>query len=355
MNNYLEEALYKFKRFKTSSTNVKGDIASFHTQNATSKSVAHIERESSTTYLIEPNSKDNEYYKSLDTQKEFIQKAKDSYKKRTNQTMQKTQEKALIKETVINIKKDTKLKDIHKLFDNLNKEFGGHKVFNIATHKDEGYFYNVKEDLEYRPNRDIFYNKEKKAFYLDKSFKKKANMKDFQKRHNYHAHIIYSTFDLNTGKGSMNREDMRKVQTITAESLNMQRGERGSKADRVNHWELKAREDIKREVKKQIQQDFKKQEKDLKRQIALMRHKLKTNGASRNEYAILEAKTKALEKQLKEEKNLKLEEKKQKEILDKRLKESAQRNIKLMQQHEIHEMHKKQVTKEKKKDNSKSR
>jgi hypothetical protein len=335
MINYLDEELFKFKRFKQSTTVVRGETASFHTQNATNKTIAHIERESETTYLIDPDSKDNEYYKNEDNQKEFIKKAKASYLERTKQTMQKSQEKALIKETVINIKKDTKLKDIHKLFKNLNKEFGGHKVFNIAIHRDEGYFYNPKEDLEYRPNRDIHYNKDKKAFYLDKDFKKLANMKNFEKRHNFHAHIVYSTFDLDKGKGSMNREDMRKVQTITAESLKMKRGEKGSKAERVSHWELKAREDIKREVKKEIQTQFKEKEKALKKQIALMRHKLKTNGASRNDYALLEEKTKALEQKLKEEKKEKLEEKRTKEKAQEEVKQVAQRNLKLHEQ--LHE------------------
>ena len=246
----------KKRRIQEKNTSQKSKKqTSFHTQNATKHTSNHIQRISETTYLIEPNSENNEYKKYDLNQEDFIAHAKQSYQERTGQTMQKKQLDSLIKETVITVKKDTGIEDIERLFNNLNKEFGGHKLFEIAIHKDEGYFYNIKEGLKYRPNADIFYNKENKNFYLDKEYNEKVNINNFEKRYNYHAHAVYSTFDLDQGKGRMSREDMRKVQTITAASLEMTRGQEYSKSERMNHWQLKQQADIKRATKKELIQE----------------------------------------------------------------------------------------------------
>ena len=228
------------------------NITSFNTQNITTHSQNHINRISEVSYLIEPNSENNLYKKSELEIEDFKLQAQEAYKEKTRQSMQKKQLDSLIKEAVITVKQDTDIEDIEKLFNNLHKEFGGHTIFEVAIHKDEGYFYHKEEELEYRPNANMHYNKEDQNFYLDKKHTKQANMQDFEKRYNYHAHIIYSTFDLDKGSGRMNREDMRKVQTITAESLDMERGEHNSKSKRMSHWQLKEQADKVREVKEQM-------------------------------------------------------------------------------------------------------
>ena len=224
--------------------------SSFHALNVTNHSSEHMMRETKVTYLIDPVSVKNEYKKFNNDIEDFKLKAQESYWTIKKQKMQKKQFNTLIKETVINIKKDTTVKDIEKVFTNLNSEFGGYTVFEIAIHKDEGYFYNRDESLEYRPNADIFYNENDKSFYLDRQLNNKADISKFEKRYNFHAHVIYSPFDLKTGKGRATKADMEKLQTIVADTLGMQRGERNSKAKRMSHWQLKQQADIKREAKK---------------------------------------------------------------------------------------------------------
>lgn len=227
-------------------------ISSMHTQQATLHSSNHMMRKTKVNYLIDPSCKDNEYkkYSSIEDFKKFAPLV---CKEKTGRTMQKKAKDNLILEAVINIKKETTIEDIEKVFRRLNKEFTGHEVFEIAIHKDEGYFYHKKEELEYRPQADIFYNEIDKSFYLDRELKVKANMSKFEKRFNYHAHILYTKFDRRVGKNArLNRSDMRKLQTIVAEELGMQRGEEFSRAKRMTHWQLKSSYDIKRKKKKEL-------------------------------------------------------------------------------------------------------
>ena len=273
--------------------------ASFNTQNATAHSSDHLNRKTKVSYLLDPNSQKNEYKNYNVNLETFKQKAQESYKVRTKQTMQKKQLESLIKEAVINVKKNTNINDIEKTFKNLHTEFGGYQLFEIAIHKDEGYFYHKKEKLEYRPNADIFYNEKDKQFYLDSKYKQKADLNEFEKRYNYHAHVIYSPFDLETGKGRTTKKDMQKVQTIVADSLDMQRGEFNSKAKRMNHWQLKQQADIKRAVKKELHTEHKAKQKDLKDAIKKQRDKLKEYKAKREHYKELEQLNRDLKQQIK--------------------------------------------------------
>ena len=177
------------------------------------------------------------------------------------------------------------------MFEDLKAEFGGFEIFDIAVHKDEGYFYNTEEELEYRPNADIFYNEKDKQFYLNKELTNIANMDLFEKRHNYHSHILFTKFDKEKGKNAqLKRADMRKMQTIVAKSLGMQRGEEFSKAKRQNHWQIKQQADIKRSVKKEYQEEINKvliKQKELKAEIKKLKEELQKQGATRADYAQL--------------------------------------------------------------------
>jgi len=226
--------------------------ASINIQVASGNSEKHMDRESKTTYLLDPDSKKNEY-KTFKSSKDFLAAAKVAAKEKTGRSMQKLAEKNFVQEAVLNLEENHTLDDVKKVFDNLKEEFGGFEVFKIAVHKDEGYFYHKKEELEYRPNRDIFFNEKDKTFYLDKNHTKEADLNQFEKRYNYHAHVLFTKFDMNRGKNArLNRSDMRKVQTITAKSLGMERGEKFSKAKRKSHWQLKEAHDIKRDTKKEV-------------------------------------------------------------------------------------------------------
>jgi len=270
--------------------------ASINIQVASGNSEKHMDRESKTTYLLDPDSKKNEY-KTFKSSKDFLSAAKVAAKEKTGRSMQKLAEKNFVQEAVLNLEENHTLDDVKKVFDNLKQEFGGFEVFKIAVHKDEGYFYHKKEELEYRPNRDIFFNEKDKTFYLDKNHTKEADLNQFEKRYNYHAHVLFTKFDMSQGKNArLNRSDMRKVQTITAKSLGMERGEEFSKAKRKSHWQLKEAHDIKRDVKKEVLAK--------KKDIDLLKKEVRAEmvaegGHTKEEYQALNKRFKELEEQVK--------------------------------------------------------
>ena len=266
-------------------------ISSINFQVATKHSKSHMMRISKTTYLIDPHSKENEY-KSYLFPDDFLEKAKLLAKEKTKRSMQKLAIDNFVQEAVLNLNEHHSLSDVEQVFKDLKAEFGGFEVFDIAVHKDEGYFYNIEEKLEYRPNADIFYNEKDKQFYLNKELTNIANMDLFEKRYNYHSHILFTKFDKEKGKNAqLKRADMRKIQTIVSKSLGMQRGEEFSKAKRQNHWQLKQQADIKRSVKKEHQEEINKvliKQKELKAEIKKLKEELQEQGATRADYAQLE-------------------------------------------------------------------
>ena len=291
-------------------------IASINIQTAKATSKAHISRDKNhkITYLLDPDSKKNEYKSFLDSEK-YLEAAKVAAKKLTGRKMQQKAIEHFIQEAVLNLENFHTVADVEKVFLELKKEFGGFKVFEIAIHRDEGYFYNLKEELEYRPQRDIFFNDQDKKFYLDSSFKNEADLNQFEKRYNYHAHVLFSKFDMTTGKNPrLKKSDMSKIQTITAKALGMQRGELFSKAKRMSHWQLKKGHDLKRDEKQKEQKKSLAKQKDLKNEISNLRAELQKLGAVRADYAKLEQVNKELKKEI-QEKNLTVYELRQKMTL----------------------------------------
>jgi hypothetical protein len=244
-------------------------IASINIQSAKSTSKAHMSRDKNhkITYLLDPDSNGNEYKSFLNYEK-YLDAAMLAAKKLTGRKIQQKAIDNFVQEAVLNLENFHTVANVEKVFIELKKEFGGFEIFDIAIHRNEGYFYNFKEDLEYRPNRDIFFNAQDKNFYLDSKLKNKADLSQFEKRYNFHAHVLFSKFDMTTGKNPrLKKSDMSKIQTISANALGMQRGELFSKAKRMSHWQLKKAHDLKRDEKKVKNQTLAKQ-KDLKAEIS---------------------------------------------------------------------------------------
>jgi hypothetical protein len=278
-------------------------IASINIQSAKSTSKAHMSRDKNhkITYLLDPDSNGNEYKSFLNSEK-YLDAAMLAAKKLTGRKMQQKAIDNFVQEAVLNLENFHTVANVEKVFIELKKEFGGFEIFDIAIHRDEGYFYNFKEDLEYRPNRDIFFNAQDKNFYLDSKLKNKADLSQFEKRYNFHAHVLFSKFDMTTGKNPrLKKSDMSKIQTISANALGMQRGELFSKAKRMSHWQLKKAHDLKRDEKKVKNQTLAKQ-KDLKAEIKTLRAELQELGAVREDYAKLEQVNKELREQIKQKK-----------------------------------------------------
>ena len=158
--------------------------------------------------------------------------------------MQNKQMDKLILETVINLTEKHSLCDIKKLFTELHNEYDGFEVFEISIHKDEGYFKD-STGLEYRPEKDIFFDNKTKLWFLEKSkdeesnfiYRNKVDISIFEKVKNIHAHVIYSKFDMNLGKNAgvvknikgkkvknFNKKDMSDLQSFVASKLGMKRG-----------------------------------------------------------------------------------------------------------------------------------
>jgi len=298
--------------------------SSFHTQSSTKHSLEHMERKSKVTYLLIHDSNVNDNKKYDDVEK-FKKEAEKIYKEKIGQKMQSKSKLNLVKEAVLNTKPNTTIEEIENTFKNLNKKFTGHHIIAISIHRDEGVFIDSKYDLrdleytaynlswrniklnqdvtneviDYAPNRNIFYNQEDKNWYFDKEFENKADVSKFQQKINYHAHVLYSNFNKDTGKTArLDRNDMRELQTIVANSLGMQRGNEFSKNKRMNHWQLKKSIDAKRDLKMNNNEDLARL-RDLKNLMNEQRNNLKEQNAKRPDYAKLEQINKDLQKQIK--------------------------------------------------------
>ncbi len=279
-----------------------------------------MSRESFISYLIE-HEHDNFLYKKYLDKDDYLEFAIAETKKVTGRKMQKLAIDNFVQEAVLNIKKDTSIEEVENLFKLFssnrfkNQEAGGFKVFEIAIHKDEGVFiyskYNI-EDLKFdsktlkvfkdgidisdevfsfAPNRDIFYNLKSKKWYKEKEFKTEIDKSTLQKKMNYHAHISFTKWDKKTGKNiRLQKGDLQKIQTITANEMRMERGEINSQTKRLNHYQIKKLQAENNDQKKENLATFK----DLKLTIKDLRIKLKESGATRPDYANLEALNKKL-------------------------------------------------------------
>lgn len=115
---------------------------------------------------------------------------KKNYRETTGQRMQK--KATPIREGVIVIDEKTTMDDLMKFSHKCQERFGI-KAFQLHIHRDEGHY----RGGEWKPN--------------------------------HHAHIVFDWTDDKGKSIKLNRQDMAEMQTILAESLNMQRGESSDK------------------------------------------------------------------------------------------------------------------------------
>ena len=99
-----------------------------------------------------------------------------------------------IRECVVVIEKDTKLKDLLRFTKEVEKKWGI-KALQVHLHRDEGHYEIPGNDSTWKPN--------------------------------YHAHIIWDWMDHSTGKSiKLDADDMSAMQDMVAEALNMERGQK---------------------------------------------------------------------------------------------------------------------------------
>lgn len=328
--------------------------ASFSVEKVSSNTDAHNTREHSPKYLLgceEDNP--NVYIKYYDYE-EFQTLAENRYMEVNNQKMQQKQKDSMFEEALISLEKHHTEKDIENLFKDLNKKFTGHTLINLAIHRDEGHF--EKDGIEYYPTKHIL-QKDDGWYILDENdteilqslqnkdfkpkaedFKIKVDINDFNKVYNYHAHAVFSRFDLELGKSArLQKKDMSERYKFVAENMQMRYAPDESRFVKKSINQYKTDKSNSRNerliLKKQLENEFQKEiiklkeenqalkvdnealkkenetlkfdkkelEEQLKKLNNELRETLKELGALRPQYAQLEQLNKELKEELKNE------------------------------------------------------
>ena len=209
--------------------------------------------------------------------------AKDNYQEKFGQ---KLQAKVYTWEAVINLNKEHTLEDVQRLAKEIEKETGFTSV-QIAIHRDEGRM-------------------------------EKSKAGEIVPIYNLHAHVTFFTLDKETGQQlyrksltpkqkeqqpnlkPMNRARLSALQTLTSETLGMERGKVSIDEEARKLWVKPEKASVRlghREFRA-TQKELAKQ-KDLKAEVAKLRAELQANKATRADYAELEAFNKELKAEVK--------------------------------------------------------
>lgn len=157
-----------------------------------SDSETHNFRKKTFDYIRKDLSSKNEYWMEQKIA-DRIQKIEAYCKEKSGRKLQKNA--IPVREAVVVIKEDTTMLELQNLAKRLEEELNI-RVFQIAIHKDEGH--TDKDTKEWKPN--------------------------------YHAHLVADWQDLKTGKTLKHQSfHYSKMQDLTAECLNMERGVSGSR------------------------------------------------------------------------------------------------------------------------------
>jgi len=175
-------------------------ISSINIKPASHNPTLHNHRVFDVAYAIKDESV-NEYL-SIES---ITQKRKFIYEDYKNFHKQKMQKKATpIREGVVNLNAEHTMQDVQNLCKVLEKKYGI-KALDISIHRDEG--------------------------HIDKDGKEVLNL---------HAHIVFQWYNEKTHTScKISPTQMKQMQTLTAETLNMKRGEIDSKKVRLSHQQYK--------------------------------------------------------------------------------------------------------------------
>ncbi|SEM64866.1 hypothetical protein SAMN05421856_10563 [Chryseobacterium taichungense] len=171
---------------------------------AKSDSEVHNFRKKSFDYIRKDLTPKNEYWMEQKIA-DRLQKIEAYCKEKSGRKLQKNA--MPVREAVVVIKEDTTMLELHNLSKRLEEELKI-RVFQIAVHKDEGHY--DKDTNEWKPN--------------------------------YHAHLVADWQDLETGKTLKHQSfHYSKMQDITAECLEMERGNSNTGIQRLEAVEFKIR------------------------------------------------------------------------------------------------------------------
>ncbi len=204
--------------------------SSIHIQSAKPGSVGHNSREHFSYSVVfndeqnECSAKQDEAYKLF---RDELKKRSEAYTRRVGQKLQKSTVTQL--SCIVNLEQHHTLKDLEKIQEYLEQNLGT-KVFQMAIHRDEGKLISKKDGTELYSGKGFFLNKDDNKFYFDKKFTKEVDMSEYEIQKNYHAHIEMMGLDENGHaiRQKMNKVALQQLQTFTADTLNMERGEKNN-------------------------------------------------------------------------------------------------------------------------------
>lgn len=276
--------------------------ATFAVKTPKSNSSAHNSREEIPKYLIDHSGKSGNTYRKITpyvNDEQFKDLAKDIYNKKfvertgQNQKMQRKQVEALIKEVVISVEAYHTESDIFSLFEmlkdekkrkneqdkeskkpNTNNETGYH-ILEIACHRDEGHFVRKMYggELAYYPSINILYKNDGKWYIKEDEFDEStdedaftllAPMEEFEVVYNYHFHVKFTNFNVETGltarfaKGEISGEGRLKkvanflgLEYVPEEKISIEQPVKS-----VKEQYRKSRKNMIQQMKKQYEQDM---------------------------------------------------------------------------------------------------
>jgi hypothetical protein len=224
--------------------------ASIHFEPVKGGSEEHNKRLKFLDYVRPERTRFNEYWR-VDTQAHRLaiitQNYLDHHPKRKKLHAKATP----IREAVVNIEEGTTMDDLKKLAKRLEQRFGI-TIFQIAIHKDEGFFNSDSHKL------------------------------------NLHAHLVADWTNHKNGESiKLNRQDMAEMQTITAEVLGMERGVSSDKKHltAMQYKEQKAREEAEKAKLQQLKAESAQRIAEQKRDAAEKAEKEAQKNAAKAEAA----------------------------------------------------------------------
>ena len=148
----------------------------------------------------------------------------DEYTKRVNQDLQKNAITHL--SAIVNLNVHHILDDLNPIVKHLEQELDT-KVFQITVHRDEGKLIHKESGKKLVSGEDFFANPKDGKLYYDRKFKEPIDMDEWKLEKNYHAHIEMMGIDSEGYAIKRNRLHtyfLRNLQTLTANTLGMERG-----------------------------------------------------------------------------------------------------------------------------------
>lgn len=260
--------------------------SSIHIGTSSAGALIHNERIFSPDYLISNDKKINEYKSYTNLHISELEKlAKIDYQKHSINNRKLPKTATLIKEAILNLNENHTLKDLEKVKDTLEKEYG-YKISNMSIHRDEGYIYtdtknytmgkNQFKNLEETPHiaeLDLKNNKFYEWNLNNNKWVKGEEIKDYKIEKNYHAHVVMLNYDFSKHRTVRNNlKDLSKMQTLVAKDLGMERGKCSSivEAQRIGVEVEQSRKRInikEYKVQKRKEKELEKEIKELKQEI----------------------------------------------------------------------------------------